>query len=242
VGYLRVHRGQRFASTTAVTPMTEAFVRNIDQFINHESVDLVDSLCTPPECCGEQHRCAKPGSHSRQNPVPGLASRAFRIDQESGAVVVLGRKYRSSAKARPRPVPIAEASAVPAPPHGCDRTSASRSCVHRCRRFPVVGSGRRAIHVLVFFQVSHGSAPRLDANMGANGEWDINPGLTSSDNSAGKLGKTLTCGPLFQVILSGAEAADQEMGGNCPTHGQNRAGHRIATFHALQVRQGPVEN
>jgi hypothetical protein len=33
VGYLRVHRGQRFASTAAVTPMTEAFVRNIDQFI-----------------------------------------------------------------------------------------------------------------------------------------------------------------------------------------------------------------
>src|SRR6201997_3433851 len=41
VGYLRVHRGQRFASTTAVTPMTEAFVRHIDQFINHECVDLV---------------------------------------------------------------------------------------------------------------------------------------------------------------------------------------------------------
>ena len=41
VGYLRVHRGQRFASTTAVTPMTEAFVRNIDQFINHEGVDLI---------------------------------------------------------------------------------------------------------------------------------------------------------------------------------------------------------
>jgi hypothetical protein len=28
VGYVRVHRGQRFASTTAVTPTTEAFVRN----------------------------------------------------------------------------------------------------------------------------------------------------------------------------------------------------------------------
>ena len=28
LGYLRVHRGQRFASTTAVAPMTEAFVRN----------------------------------------------------------------------------------------------------------------------------------------------------------------------------------------------------------------------
>src|ERR1700694_5738940 len=41
VGYLRVHRGQRFASTTALTPMTEAFVRNIDQFVNHEGVDLV---------------------------------------------------------------------------------------------------------------------------------------------------------------------------------------------------------
>ena len=41
VGYLRVHRGQRFASTMAVTPMTEAFVRNIDQFVNDEGVDLV---------------------------------------------------------------------------------------------------------------------------------------------------------------------------------------------------------
>ena len=41
VGYLRVYRGQRFASTTAVTPMTEAFVRNIDQFVNDEGVDLV---------------------------------------------------------------------------------------------------------------------------------------------------------------------------------------------------------
>ena len=30
VGYLRVHRGQRFASTTAVAPMTEAFARNIE--------------------------------------------------------------------------------------------------------------------------------------------------------------------------------------------------------------------
>src|SRR3979409_2800743 len=40
-GYLRVHRGQRFASTTAVTPMTEAFVRNIDQFVDREGVDVV---------------------------------------------------------------------------------------------------------------------------------------------------------------------------------------------------------
>jgi hypothetical protein len=28
LGYLRVHRGQRIASTTAVVPMIEAFVRN----------------------------------------------------------------------------------------------------------------------------------------------------------------------------------------------------------------------
>ena len=40
VGYLRVHRGQRFASTTAVMPMTEAFVRNIEQFVNDEGIDL----------------------------------------------------------------------------------------------------------------------------------------------------------------------------------------------------------
>ena len=68
------------------------------------------------------------------------------------------------AKDRPRPVPIA----VPAPPHACGRSPASRSCGHRCRRFRVVGASRRQIHVLVFFQVSHGSAPRLDANMGTN--------------------------------------------------------------------------
>jgi hypothetical protein len=41
VGYLRVHQGQRFASTTAVMPMTEAFVRNIEEFVNAEGVDLV---------------------------------------------------------------------------------------------------------------------------------------------------------------------------------------------------------
>src|SRR5262245_40650756 len=41
VGYLRVHRGQRFASTTAVAPMTEAFVRNIEQFVAGEGVDLI---------------------------------------------------------------------------------------------------------------------------------------------------------------------------------------------------------
>jgi hypothetical protein len=41
VGYLRVHRGQRFASTTAVMPMTEAFVGNIERFVKDEGVDLV---------------------------------------------------------------------------------------------------------------------------------------------------------------------------------------------------------
>ena len=41
VGYLRVHRGQRFASTAAVAPMSEAFVRNIEQFVAAEGIDLV---------------------------------------------------------------------------------------------------------------------------------------------------------------------------------------------------------
>ena len=40
VGYLRVHRGQRFASA-AVAPMTEAFIQNIEQFVAAEGVDLV---------------------------------------------------------------------------------------------------------------------------------------------------------------------------------------------------------
>ena len=41
LGYLRVHRGQRFASTTAVAPMTEAFIRNIEQLVACEGVDLI---------------------------------------------------------------------------------------------------------------------------------------------------------------------------------------------------------
>ena len=41
VGYLRKHKGQRFASTTAVVPMTEAFIRNIEEFVQREDVDLV---------------------------------------------------------------------------------------------------------------------------------------------------------------------------------------------------------
>ena len=41
VGYLHVHHGQRFASTSAVVPMTEAFIRKIEQFVADEGVDLV---------------------------------------------------------------------------------------------------------------------------------------------------------------------------------------------------------
>src|SRR5450755_3208996 len=41
VGYLHKHRGQRFASTTTLAPMREAFVRNIEQFVQREGVDLV---------------------------------------------------------------------------------------------------------------------------------------------------------------------------------------------------------
>jgi hypothetical protein len=41
VGYLRKHRGQRFASTTAVAPMTEAFIRNIEEFVDRQGIDLV---------------------------------------------------------------------------------------------------------------------------------------------------------------------------------------------------------
>src|SRR5262249_19787262 len=40
-GYLRVHHGQRFVSTAAVAPMTEAFVRNVEEFVAAEGVDLI---------------------------------------------------------------------------------------------------------------------------------------------------------------------------------------------------------
>ena len=41
VDYLLFRRGQRFASTTAVTQMTRAFVRNIDQIVFGGGIDLV---------------------------------------------------------------------------------------------------------------------------------------------------------------------------------------------------------
>lgn len=41
VGYLRGVKGQRFASTAALAPMTEAFVKSIEQFVKREGVDLV---------------------------------------------------------------------------------------------------------------------------------------------------------------------------------------------------------
>jgi len=36
-----VHHGQRFVSTAAVAPMTEAFVRNVEEFVAAEGVDLI---------------------------------------------------------------------------------------------------------------------------------------------------------------------------------------------------------
>src|SRR3954451_24888716 len=39
--YLRGHRGQRFASTAAVAPMTAAFVEAIELFVADQGVDLV---------------------------------------------------------------------------------------------------------------------------------------------------------------------------------------------------------
>jgi hypothetical protein len=41
VGYLHTHKGQRFASTAAVVPMTQAFLKAIDQFAEQHGVDVV---------------------------------------------------------------------------------------------------------------------------------------------------------------------------------------------------------
>lgn len=41
VGYLHAHKGQRFASTTALAPMTEAFVQAVDRFAKQHKVDVV---------------------------------------------------------------------------------------------------------------------------------------------------------------------------------------------------------
>jgi hypothetical protein len=41
VGYLHTHHGQRFASTAAAVPMTEAFLQAIDRFAEREGVEVV---------------------------------------------------------------------------------------------------------------------------------------------------------------------------------------------------------
>jgi hypothetical protein len=41
VYYLRKHRGQPFASTATVAPMSAAFVRNIEEFVAQQGIDLV---------------------------------------------------------------------------------------------------------------------------------------------------------------------------------------------------------
>jgi hypothetical protein len=41
VGYLHVHKGQRFASTAAVAPMTEAFVQAIERFAEERHIEVV---------------------------------------------------------------------------------------------------------------------------------------------------------------------------------------------------------
>jgi hypothetical protein len=41
VGYLHAHKGQRFASTAAVAPMTEAFVKSVKEFAERQDVDVV---------------------------------------------------------------------------------------------------------------------------------------------------------------------------------------------------------
>ncbi len=41
VGYLHAHKGQRFASTAAVAPMTQAFVTAIDRFAAQHGLDVV---------------------------------------------------------------------------------------------------------------------------------------------------------------------------------------------------------
>lgn len=41
VGYLHAHKGQRFASTTALAPMTEAFVQAVERFAKQHKVEVV---------------------------------------------------------------------------------------------------------------------------------------------------------------------------------------------------------
>ena len=41
VGYLHAHKGQRFASTTALAPMTDAFVQAVERFAKQQKVDVV---------------------------------------------------------------------------------------------------------------------------------------------------------------------------------------------------------
>jgi hypothetical protein len=58
LGHLRVHRGQRFASTTAVAPMTDVLIRYIVRYIENGEAWRAPCSDHPPTrgYCGEHRR------------------------------------------------------------------------------------------------------------------------------------------------------------------------------------------
>jgi hypothetical protein len=49
VWYLRGHLGQRFASTTAVAPKSEAFVAAVERFVAEQGVEMVSNAQAPAQ-------------------------------------------------------------------------------------------------------------------------------------------------------------------------------------------------
>ena len=56
-------------------------------------IRIAEGLCTPPECRGEQHRCAKPGSHSHQNRKT-FGPDLFRLRRQRRLMPALERQTR----------------------------------------------------------------------------------------------------------------------------------------------------
>src|SRR4029450_6506976 len=94
LGYLRVHRGQRFASTTAVAPRTEAFVRNIEQFVMSEGVDLITLRSASARTTSRRGTCGS----SRRTKACCMSARRRKKRASCGRSV-------AAVSARARPIP-----------------------------------------------------------------------------------------------------------------------------------------
>ena len=101
VTYLRKHRGLPYASTASVAPMTETFVRKIEQFIAQQGIDLVSFEKGQRKDDVTQKYLRQFQATEGVLYVGKAQERRRSPGRSSAAVPRLERPIRTSSKARP---------------------------------------------------------------------------------------------------------------------------------------------